>query len=614
MNKISLTLFLFFSAQWISAQNLSIEVPTEIKAHIGQELSIKLGVNGIKKYTLSMEGNPGTSFLQNDHFVWTPKHPEARKYLVKFFLKDSLGVIKNESEMALEVEGIVYPPRLAFDKELPDTIRVEENQPFSFSATLKSGNGSDPKALMIYFLFNENPDLRSFDSCRVNRMGDQLLFEWTPSSQEAERGYAKFRITLVDKDNSVGSQVLNFKIKDVNLAPIFRNEIPDTVFIPASGDLMLDFAATDPDHSNNLKYEYSPKSANYFLQGSKIIFKPNFQGNDQNEYPIHLSVSVTDGEHTIRRNVCILKSKQYRQLTIGDFTRKQFFEGDSLVTFLNISNDADLKQYAIKFNDLGLPQGIGSLTHHLVFEKGSSYIKVYSKGPLPYYLVDQDYTYNIAVTLYHKDGKTNPVFKVLELTVNDRPDPTSMGHQKDSLLFLINNFLRIETTYKTNLEKMYSSINKPWWKKVAIVTGTLSGVLGLLQSQNPQKSISIISAGISLVSITVSNLPSLTEKTVNELNDKMASSKGRIDQMQEKESDFMSTWSSDIDRSAFYKMKADILERINKGQAKRKEEVCALLKNKTLNRKITNLTKGKNDQSNTSQMDIVNIFRCLEKP
>ena len=92
--------------------------------------------------------------------------------------------------------------------------------------------------------------------CRVNRLGDQIVFGWTPSSSEASVGYAKFRVTLVDINNSVWTQVLNFKIKSVNQPPVFKSEIPDTVFMAPTGDLILDFAAVDPDH-DNLTYDFT---------------------------------------------------------------------------------------------------------------------------------------------------------------------------------------------------------------------------------------------------------------------------------------------------------------------------------------------------------------------
>jgi hypothetical protein len=613
MVKKFLTLYLLLMAPWLFSQKLTFDVPTKIQAQIGQELSVKINVMGIQKYSIKMAGNPLSSSIQSERFVWTPTSDEAGNYFVKFILQDSLGVPRYEADMALSADTPIATPGLTFDRSLPDTIKVVENEPFFFLATLKSGRGSDPRSIMAYFLFNENADLRSFDSCVVNRMGDAIVFGWTPSNKEAIKGYAKFRITLVDIDNSVWSQVLNFKIKNININPSFRFEIPDTVFIPANGSLTVDFSATDPDH-DDLKYDFYPKSPLYYLQGSKIIFNPDLNVNDENqEYPIHLHVSATDGNYSINRSICVMKIAQYRQPSIGDFTRKDFYEGDSLVTYLNISNDTDLKHYDIQFSDLAVPTGIGGLTSHLTFEKGSWYLKVRSKGILPYYLVDHDFTYNIAVTLSDKDRKIKPIFKVLELTVRDKPDPTSLGRQKAALLDSINRFVRVENIYKTNLEKIQSRINRPWWKKAAAVTGTLSGILSIVQSQDPKKSISIISAAISLMSITVTNLPSLNEKALSELNEKISNSKGRIDLIQEKESDFQAGWSLEIDRSSFDKITSDILARINKGQVKRKEDVCSLLGNKTLKGKIETLTKAKG-KPGSSALELKNIFSCAQKP
>ncbi|HEV8512388.1 MAG TPA: hypothetical protein VGQ59_03900, partial [Cyclobacteriaceae bacterium] len=151
--------------------------------------------------------------------------------------------------------------------------------------------------------------------------------------------------------------------------------------------------------------------------------------------------------------------------------------------------------------------------------------------------------------------------------------------------------------------------NRPWWKKVAVITGTLSGILSIVQSQDPNKDVSIVAAAVSLVSITVTNLPSLKEKTLTSLNDKIANSKGRIELIQEKESDFRANWSFDIDRSSFDKLKADILERINKGEAKRKEDVCSLLTDKTLRRKIEKLIRAKSSSTN-NMSDLKSIFNC----
>ena len=594
--------------QWVPAQKLTLETETKIPAVVGQEFVVKLNVKGIQKYSIKVVGNPPSSQLRNDKFTWTPKSNETKNYFLKFLLLDSLGVTRDEANMVLST-GLTDPNAvLVFDRPVPDTISVVENETFSISGTMRDGSVPSAQSLMVYFLFNENPDVRSFDSCRITRMGDQIFFRWTPSNKEAIIGFAKFRITVVDTDNSARSQVINFKIKSVNQPPIFKTEIPDTVFVTGNGDLSLDFSAVDPDN-DNLKYDFKPKSPLYYWRHHQIIFRSENQAIDEEGmYPVHLTVSVTDGEHEIKRAVCILNGKQYRQLLIGDFTQKEFDEGDSILTYLNFSNDGDLKDYDIKLNDLALPQGIGRLAPHLAFQKGSSYIKVHSKGLLPYYLVDRDFTYNIAVTLSNREKKAKPVFKVLELTIRDRPDPTSMGHQKDSLLQITNMFLKTEGIYKSNLEKLYSRTNRPWWKKAATITGTLSGVLSIIQSQAPNKDVSVVAAGISLISITVTNLPSLTEKTLTELNNKISNSKGRIEHIQEKESDFQSNWSSDIDREAFDKMRADLLERIRRGYARRQEDVCLLLSNKKLNRKIGKLTNAKAGSSEGAMLK--NIFSC----
>jgi predicted component of type VI protein secretion system len=56
-------------------------------------------------------------------------------------------------------------------------------------------------------------------------------------------------------------------------------------------------------------------------------------------------------------------------------------------------------------------------------------------------------------------------------------------------------------------------------------------------------------------------------------------------------------------------MKSDLLERINKGEVKRNEDVCHLLMDKTIKRKIEKLinTKG-------AQPELKKIFTCTQRP
>lgn len=604
MNKNRLFFCFALHFQLVYSQTINLEVPLKAQAQINHEFVLNLNIAGIRKYKIRVEGSPAAAIFQNNKFKWTPTSRDARNYLLKFYLQDSVGSTLSEKDLDLSVDLTGVSPSIKFNRSFMDTIQVIEGESFSLSATIKSGKGSDPKSLTTYFLFNENPDLRSFDSCFVNRLGDQILFHWTPSNAEALKEYANLRITVIDEDNTVLSRMLNFKIKNINRSPSFEQEIPDTVFI-ANGDQILDFSAKDPDH-DKLKYDYTPKSPLFYWQDHKIILKQEYPNSDYDyKYPIHLSVSAADGEYSIRKTVCIMRNQHNHQLSIGDFSRKLFFEGDLIVTFLNLSSDGDPKNYTIRINDLALPPGIVGLTPNLIFEKNQSYLKIRSKGVLPYYLVDRDYTYNVAVSLSSNDANLKPLFKVLELTVKDRPDPTSIGHQKDSVLQLISSFLKFETLYKANLEKLYGSINRPWWKKVAVITGTLSGVLSLVQSQSPQKSISIISAGISLVSITVTNLPSLTEKPLLELNDKISSSKGRIEQIQTSETNFKTNWSTNIDRASFNKMEADIMERVSKLKKGRREDVCELLKNRAIKRRIEKLIKLSGNSA-----EFKSIFNC----
>jgi hypothetical protein len=510
-------------------------------------------------------------------------------------------------------------PFLLFDTKLSDTISLIENQTFHFNATIKSKQNTDPRLLLSYFTFNEDPEQRSFDSCKIKINGDRLSFYWTPSNKEAMMEYVKLRITIMDLDQSIFSQVLNFKIQNINQEPYFKNDIADTIYLPSHG-LSINYTAVDPDN-DKLKYDYSPKNPGYLLEGTSIVFKSEYvnSSNESLSFPIYLTLKVSDGKSTLQKRVTILRDKSgittntvYLQPTIGDFTKKVFTEGDSIVTYLNISNSKDLKNLDIVYSDLTLPPGIKSLTKHLVFEKNDSYIKVYSKGVLPYSLVDKDFNYNISLLVSDKNSNRPPAFKVLVLTVEDRPDPKNIVQQKDSLIQSIHNYVRIENAYQATLEKVRSRINRPWWKKAAIISGIASGVMTIVQSENSDKTISAVSASVSLISIMVSNLPSLSEKTLNMLDEKIANSKSRIERIQEKESEFYFNWSIDEDQSDFYQLKAEINDLLNKSVLKRNDEVCALKSNKKINAKLasiinSNLNKDKN------VVGLKEIFKCSYK-
>ncbi|HSZ71486.1 MAG TPA: hypothetical protein VK750_02345, partial [Cytophagaceae bacterium] len=577
------------------AQLFSLEVPVEQKVRSGEEIRIGLKILDHQHYTLRMEGQPKNAVLENREFRWTPGKEDQKHYLVTFYLLDSNQTTVDETSLSLTVIPPSASPYLVFDQTLPDTIRLTENKSFAFSAHIKSNTGSDPRTMWTYFTFNENPSLRTFDSCQVTVIGDQLLFRWTPSNREALQEHLKFRITIVDTDQSIFSQVLNFNVQNVNQPPYFNNEIPDTIYYSSTQGLSIDFAASDPDQ-DNLKCDYSPKNPEYGLQGSNIVFKPEHDARPA----VPLTVKVSDGHTSIKRTITVIRSEEntianpFLQPVIGDFTKKIFSEGDSVLTYLNISNNINLKDVDITYTDLSLPTGINSLTKHLVFEKNGSYIKVYSKGILPYSLVDRNYNYNISVLISSRIPNRKPAFRVLVLTVENKPDPQNITHQKDSIVQAVNHFLEVEKIYQSTLDKVRNRISRPWWKKVAIVTGTLSGVLTIVQSENPDKTTSVVSASISLLSIMVSNIPSFFEKTLTQVDEKIAHSKTRTERLQEKETEFRYNWSIDMEQEEFDKMKAEVTELLNKSLAKRNEDICSLAGNKKVRSKIKTLSKSKN--------------------
>jgi hypothetical protein len=601
----------------LSAQQLNLKVPVQQEARIGQEINVTLEVQGMKNYKLTMEGNPPSASLEGNTFHWVPKIDEKKYYLVTFQLRDSSDKTVNEVMLSLIVNPSGLKPYLIFDRLLADTIKLTEGQPFSFTATIKSQQNANPKAISSYFTFNEDPDLRAFDYCRVNVIGDQLTFYWTPSGNEAAKEYLKFRITLIDTDESVFNQVLNFRIKNINQKPIFKNEIPDTLYLVQGQPMEIDFTAFDPDN-DKLKYDYFPKNPEYGFRGTNLLFRNTNLFNTA--FPHHLMVTVSDGKDTIKHTLTVLNSNKtatstsgsYLQPVIGDFTKKIFAEGDSVLTYLNISNYNDLKEYDITYTDLTLPSGINSLAKYLVFEKKKTYIKVYSKGILPYSLVDRDYNYTISILLSGKEPNQKSSFKVLVLTVVDRPDPKNIVEQRDSLFKKVNNFLIVENLYKSSLEKIRNRIDRPWWKKAALITGTLSGVFTLIQSEKSNKTISAISAAISLLAITATNIPSLSEKSLSEVEEKIADSKARLEQVKEKQSEFIYQWSLSIEQSDFDKMKSELEDLIDKSKLKQNEDICSLLLNKKIKKKINRLIRrDAGNEKNPANLEI--IFRCGSK-
>jgi len=159
------------------------------------------------------------------------------------------------------------------------------------------------------------------------------------------------------------------------------------------------------------------------------------------------------------------------------------------------------------------------------------------------------------------------------------------------------------------LEKVRNRIHRPWWKNVAIATGTLSGVLSLIQIENPDKTVSVVAASISLLSILVTNIPSLSEKTLAIVDEKIANSKSRSERMQEKEAEFRSNWEVDMDQREFDKISAELNELKDKSISKRDEDICTLVGNKKIYSKIRNLIKSKTG-TNHSSTNLEDLFKC----
>ncbi len=604
----------------VQAQSLTLKVPVEQTVYLGEEWILPLSVHDIKHYTLLMEGQPASSRLKENTFHWTPQTNELRHYLIHFKLLDTNQVLLDESVLSLTVEDSHHFPNVVFHQQLSDTIQVTENKPFSFTATLQSKQNTNTSSLSTYFLFNEDPSIRSFDSCNVHVNGDQLVFHWTPSNREALAEYAKFRITLVDSDHALFSKVLTFKIKNVNQSPYFIHDSADTLYYSAAEGLRINCEASDPDQ-DKLTYDFSPKHVGYELQGTDFVIEAG--GNRSSAHsaiqPATVVISVSDHAQIAKRKVVLIPQAENLALQnhsfqpiIGDFTKKIFSEGDSIVTFLNVSNDIDLTNIDITYTDLNLPPGINSLTKYLVFEKESSYIKVHSKGILPYNLVDHDYNYNITVLLTSRGNKSKSSLRVLVLTIENRADPQNLTQQKDSLLTLVKQDLIKEEVYRSTLVKIKNRIHKPWWKKIAIVTGTVSGVLTLIQIENPNKTISLVSASISLLSIVVTNIPSFSEKTVSLLDEKMANSKSRQDNLRRKEYEFRYNWSLYMAQSDFDKIRTDLEDLLNKNTSDREIDICRLLHNKKVMRKVHSLIKhpaGLDKQS----IKLEELFKCKQE-
>ena len=613
---LSVVCLSFFLYTFSYAQSLSIEVPVKEEVRVGQEFIAKLQPKGLKQYKIKMKDNPASAFIQHNRFIWTPLKSEKRYYVITFELLDSAEKIVDEQFLALTVSHQSLPPELIFDKALGDTIQVTENKEFTFAARLKSNQATDARLLIPYFTFNENPNLRQFDNSKISIVGDQLLFVWTPSNREALEEYVKFRITLVDVDKSMADYVFNFKVKNINQPPYFVNEPLDTVYQNEGQELVIDFTAIDPDN-DKLEYDYTPSNPKYSFNGNKLVVQA-----DNTHFPLLVNIRVSDGKNILKHQVCILKNAKFQnrnntgqEAVIGDLTRKTFSEGDSIETYLNILNGYDLSQMDLAYSDLNISPGIEKLSPYLIFDKKGTYIKVRSKGLIPYSLVDRDYTYNIVFRMTAADG--NVYTKILVLTMLNKADPFSVSRQRDSLAILVNNYIQNESIYKGTLQKVYTRISKPWWRKVAVITGTVSGVIGLVQANNYNKSLGIVSAGISLGAIMVSNIPTLSEKKLAWINSKITDSNSRLDIIQKKREEFYSAFLFDINQAIFDLKRAEIKDLIRQDIEQRTQDICTLLADKKTNRKIHTLLRQKGHDKKLEEIFIcpanISVFKVMHE-
>lgn len=182
-------------------------------------------------------------------------------------------------DLCIKVYGMDYEPNITpvFTAVLGSQ-SIMENNTITFDYNATDGNGDD----LTFSLHTYSPGMT------INSATG--LFSWTPSYTQA--GLHDVIVNVSDGIETVSSSTGKINVFNVNRAPDFSQELPDTTMV-ATSTLTYSYIADDPDIDDDLEYSLSLQSPGMMIHTTTGVF--SWTPSIGQEGAHYVRVTVNDG-------------------------------------------------------------------------------------------------------------------------------------------------------------------------------------------------------------------------------------------------------------------------------------------------------------------------------
>lgn len=357
-----LTILYFFIAQ-LSAQNKSqLTAPLMQEVEIGEAVIFKVDWN--EQYQLSWTSNLDSAKFdrQEGEFYWDNPKGVNGLFQVEFALTDSAKKLVEKATTVIKVMKRAYTPLINFS---PDSlindgfIVLGQGESYGLEFVATSANVRRNENVLISYVLNGNPNIKSFEQSEITILGNRLLLQWKPTQQQADNKYYDLEIIAIDETNSISRSDFHFKIQDKNLPPSFKYSLSENYIISADQPLTIDFSVNDPD---NEEYNYL---ADLSVQGGAVLttkdgqFSWKLSSNElaalSDNFPVELTlkaVNKNNSEELIAKKVQITQNRNNTPPTIARLSNLSIREGYAVKrrVFVNDENHS-LNQLEFKLEN-----------------------------------------------------------------------------------------------------------------------------------------------------------------------------------------------------------------------------------------------------------------------
>jgi hypothetical protein len=291
------------------------------------------------KLTWKSEISEAKFDTQEGEFYWQTKKGDLGLFKVFFYLKDTAGNIVEETQTLIKINAEKSVPYFVLTPDSVNTrpyvkLLLGEKYRMEFSA-YSASYGSDN--MLLSFILDGDTDLKSFDQNEIHIMGNRLLFDWTPTQEQADRRYFEMELIAIDAGNNVARRKYRFQIIEQNLPPYLKGNVNDTYIITADQELEIDFSVIDPNNDPiNYRVEIPVTLGNPHISSSgKFVWKlsASEMSNISSVFPMKIKLIAQDTDNFsdfVEREITILKSERNDPPLITKLSSLSVREGYSI--------------------------------------------------------------------------------------------------------------------------------------------------------------------------------------------------------------------------------------------------------------------------------------------